>query len=43
MQMSLLRLLVAVELILNCKFYTKHPRLTLVSSADHGWWSPRES
>ena len=37
-QMSLLRLLVAVQtLILNCKFYSKHPRLTLFSSADHGW------
>ena len=42
-QMSLLHLLVAVELILNCKFYTKHPKLTLFSSADHGWWSLRES
>ena len=34
-QMSLLRLLVAVELLLNCEFYILHPRSTLFSSADH--------
>ena len=34
-QMSLLRLLVAVELLLNCQFYIQHPRNTSFSSADH--------
>ena len=34
-QMSLLCLLVAAELILNSEFYTRHPRITLFSSADH--------
>ena len=34
-QMSLLRLLVAIELLLNCGFYIRHPRLTLFSMADH--------
>ena len=34
-QMSLLRLLVAVELLLNCEFYIQHPRFTSFSSADH--------
>jgi len=34
-QMSLLRLLEAVELLLNCEFYIQHPRFTLFSSADH--------
>ena len=32
--MSLLHLLVAIELLLNCEFYIQHPRLTLFSSAD---------
>ena len=34
-QMSLQRLLVAVELLLNSEFYIRHPRLTLFSSAYH--------
>ena len=34
-QMNLLRLLVAIELLLNCEFYKQHPRLTLFSSANH--------
>ena len=34
-QTSLLRLLVAVELLLNCEFYIQHPRFTPFSSADH--------
>ena len=34
-QMSLLRLLVAIELLLNSEFYIQHPTLTLLSSADH--------
>ena len=34
-QMSLLRLLVAIELLLNSEFYIQHPILTLFSSADH--------
>ena len=32
-QMSLLRLLVAVELLLNCEFCIQHPRFTSFSSA----------
>ena len=35
MQMSLLHLLVAIELLLNCEFYIRQPRLTLFSSAVH--------
>ena len=34
-QMSLQRLLVAVEPLLNSEFYIRHPRLTLFSSAYH--------
>jgi len=34
-QMTLLHLLVAAELVLNSEFYTRHPRITLFSSADH--------